>query len=178
MANIKNIKDKDGIVYPVTKGDAVSMESGDTLQSELDKKLETVTTNDIQDGAVTSSKIGAGQVTSQNIDWTTSYGTGTLGSSTYITSGNARYTRWGNIVTLFMDEVSLPALSTSGSFPIFTGLPRAAESNVYFTIHSSAGGDQSYRCAMRTDGSINRHYASNAASTQKLTGQVTYICQS
>lgn len=89
MANIKNIKDKDGIVYPVTKGDAVSMESGDTLQSELDKKLETVTTNDIQDGAVTSSKIGAGQVTSQNIDWETmpqilSFPVGTLGDVLYV----------------------------------------------------------------------------------------------
>ena len=115
MANIKNIKDKDGIVYPVTKGDAVSMESGDTLQSELDKKLETVTTNDIQDGAVTSSKIGAGQVTSQNIDWATlSYTPGSAATNQAVSGGMF----FGKLVVLSIQCELAQDIGTTAFFPI------------------------------------------------------------
>lgn len=79
MAKIKQLKELEEIIYPITKGEAVSLDNNSNVQIEMDKTIRakdpvgvepveaTVSTNMIQADAITTEKILDGSVTTDKL---------------------------------------------------------------------------------------------------------------
>lgn len=169
MATAVTLKESDGSeIYPVTD---ISLVNGGISAHDIlpASSVAPITTDQIQDGAVTASKIDFSSFP------VSSY-VATL-NSTYITSGSARWVKIGRLVILNIADWTITANIPSNSTTLaLSDIPKAAEYSTYghFVVTSSS---RTLRLAFNADRtSMNFFWASGAAASE-LCAQIIYVSE-